>query len=228
MMCAMAAALVACQSEATDPDSTTPETTAPAATATATAAAKPGECGPQTISADFDGDGNATEVVGHDVVDGAATVRVCFTDGRFGQIPGMGMAEWLQVIDVDSDGRAEIVYGATTAFALGAQLAVWADDDLVVVTVDDGSPLELRAGGDGTFDEIRDQWDAYHAWGCSDLDADGHVDLVTMRAERSVEGYNAILTGWTIDGVAARVVTEASRTLADSPDPVAEVGIPEC
>lgn len=94
--------------------------------------------------------------------------------------------------------------------------------------MDDGSPLELRAGGDGTFDQGRDRWSAYDGWGCADFDENGRLELVTMRAEQSTGGHEVTVTGYTHEGACAAVVTETVTTVADSANPRADLGIPNC
>ncbi len=186
----------------------------------------PVTCDGDTATGDVDGDGAADQVM-HRVVRGAAVLQVCLADGRADQLPGLGQAEVLQLLDIDGDGQIEIAHGASSAAAAWAWVAVWHDGALVPVTLSGSEEvLELARGGTGTFDG--DRWSAMEAWGCTDLDHDGERELVTARADLVDDHYEATFTGHVVRDGRATVTTRTDARLPVSSDPFAGSDLGEC
>lgn len=178
-----------------------------------------GDCAGAFTSADVSGEGELDDVL-HALESSGPVLRVCLHDGTISELEGMGQGEVLEVIDIGGDGTGEIVYGATTASSMSVRLGVWAGDRLARVAAEDGAPLELHHGGDGTFDE-EDGWSAFRFWGCADMNRDGRIDLVSAVGSRSGPNtYTFDLTGYTIEGAAARVIA-SEHIESPAPDPMA-------
>lgn len=183
-------------------------------------------CDDQPAMGDVDGDGAADRVM-HRFVSGAAVLQVCLADGLADRLAGLGQGEVLQLVDIDGDGRVEIAYGATTANAAFARLAVWHDGGLVPVTLSGSEQvLELTRGGTGTFDG--DRWSAIEAWGCTDLDGDGERELVTARADLVDDHYEATFTGHLVRAGRAFVTTQSEARLPVTSDPFADSDLGGC
>lgn len=203
-------ALVACtgvDDSASPSPSTSTSTTATSVETTTTVAVAPTmriACETAGIDADLDGDG-ATDRVAVLWVDDGGVLAACLADGSV--ITRPGGVELLWIVDVDADGRDEIVNGGTTACAAIGSLVVLAGRALRTVEPASGGWFELRdgclqpetgpAGGAG--------------WGCED----GLVVRVTTTPE--VGGRSTWMrTVWRIDGTVAHLVAATSGTSTSS------------
>lgn len=170
-------------------------------------------------------DGNGVDDLAVHVHAERAVVRVCLDDGTVEG--GLGMAETLELVDVDRDGQVVVYYGATTGHAEGGHLAVWHDGQLRQITRHDGSPLLLERGGAGTFDDDAGTWSEYHGWGCDDLDDDGARELVTAHTVESGDGYQTAFTGYTLNGATAVEKLQTTRR-ESAPIDQAQERVPSC
>lgn len=177
------------------------------------------------VTGDVDGDGHADQVL---VVPAARrpALRVCLATGAVTQADALGMGETLAASDVDGDGVAEILIGASTAASEARYVAVWHDGGPRIVAAPTGGPLELARGGGGSYDGRL--WSMQTAWGCADRDGDGHAELVDARARLDGEHYLATITGYRLDGDRASVTTRDELRLAATPQPFGDLGIHAC
>lgn len=182
-------------------------------------------CDEAYVTGDVDGDGRDDQIV---VVptDARPVLRVCLASGAMMQTDSRGMGESLSVANVDDNGRAEIVIGASTAALEGVHIAVWHDGGPRLVSVPTGGPLELARGGDGSFDGHL--WSMQRLWGCADRDGDGHDELVDVRAQLEGDYYLATITGYRLEGHRAHVATRDQVQLPAAPQPFDSLGIRDC
>jgi hypothetical protein len=130
--------------------------------------------GMSTIAADVDGDGER-DLVYHQWVDDRAVLGVCLGNGATGTMEGAGQAELLGILDVNIDGRDEILYGATTVSASYVEMAVWIEGALRQVTLLHGDALVLANGV-----EIGPEGTTALAFGCDTQDSVGDIASVTV------------------------------------------------
>jgi len=98
-----------------------------------------------TDRVDVDGDGRDDRVFwGYD--GGDLVLRVCTASGRRSQVEGHGMGEQYSAIDIEPDGRAELLPGGTTVTASIENVVVFQDGRLHAVVGPDGERLTLVAG----------------------------------------------------------------------------------
>jgi hypothetical protein len=166
---------------------------------------------------DLDADGREEQVV-HVTSDGVAAVRVCdASGGLLGEIPGLGRGEALDLVDLQGDGRTEILFGSTTAGSQGTRVAVWENGQLLVVTDQLGEPLTLRAGTvpDQPAEHVR------AAYGCVDGDADGSREVVQVVATRQSDGtVDWTRRAWSLSGSeAAEAWSDAGGGVPEPADP---------
>ena len=169
-----------------------------------------------SVAAYIDDDGRP-DLVFHDWVDNRAVVGVC-TQRSADTMPGLGQAEVLQVIDVEGDGREEILYGATTMSAEHLAVAVVVDGELHAVRDGEGRRLVLLSGlevlrGIGRF--------ASHVgvFGCDDRDDDGIDDLVQVMVFRRAGSVEWTSTAYSLASGKARAVASAAGMLEGTPAP---------
>lgn len=162
--------------------------------------------GSRSVRADLDGDGVADAVI-HDGAGGRG-LRVCLGAGSVLEVEGLGTGEGLEVIDVEPDGRPEIVYGATTAYNAGSRLAVVEEGDLHVIVASSGLPLEMSSGPSSPENF---ETGPFAAWGCADVTGDEQRELIQLSASRATN--DTIEWSWRayrITGATARQVAEDS------------------
>lgn len=173
-----AAALAVVAGNGRQPPAATIAQSGPTSVVTGTVYAAAGRSGPpagascvgrQTIRGDVDGDGR-TDLVYHDLIDDNAVLGVCTASGITVTAPGMGQSEVLELIDVDRDGRYEIVFGATSVNLRGANLAVMVEGQLRIV--------ELGHDRLSLLDGWREDNTETVAYGCT---ADGALVLVMTK-----------------------------------------------
>jgi len=129
--------------------------------------------------ADIDGDGVVDRVY-HAWIEGDAVLGACLSTGGEPSIPGKGQTELLLIVDVEPDGKAEVVFGATSvSMAFGALAVYEKKEGLVEVTLPDGGEFLLVDG----LDDFQDHGPTTGlAWGCEDWDDDGLRELVQVTA----------------------------------------------
>ncbi|MGI8520954.1 MAG: hypothetical protein ACR2MC_10205 [Actinomycetota bacterium] len=109
-------------------------------------AARAGGCrNKETVFARVDDD-ELRDRVYHDWIRGGAVLGVCTGDGRTDQRPGAGMSEELQIVDVQEDGRDEILFGGNSCCAEYFDAAVFRKGKLRLVLRPKGEPLLLING----------------------------------------------------------------------------------
>lgn len=99
----------------------------------------------ETLFAHVDDD-KLRDRVYHDRNRRRPVLGVCTGDGRIDQRPGAGMTELLRIIDVQRDGRDEILYGATLISSKNFYVAVFRKGQLRRVLRPKGKPLLLIKG----------------------------------------------------------------------------------
>jgi len=183
------------------------ETLASEATRTETS---PSCAGRSTIAAELDG-GGARDLVYHEWVDDRAVLGVCLGNGITRTIEGAGQAELLGIVDVNADGRDEILYGATSVSASYLQMAVWIDGALHQVTLPDGDALMLTDGV--KFGEERATASAF---GSVAQDGEGGGDVASVTVEGTRDGLT-----WTrvASALNAASVTEVGSESGTAPGP---------
>lgn len=141
----------------------------------------------EAIRLDVDGDGRLDRAYHAYVNDlDGARLGVCTAAGQVDEIDGAGQAEGdFKALEIDQNGRSELVYGATTVSESLVALAVFGDDHLQAVRTSDSKDFILAAGWK---DETTGT-----AWGC-DAGKDGRPDLVQV-----VLHHHGATAEWTRD-----------------------------
>ena len=132
--------------------------------------------------ADVDGDGE-DELVYHAWVKGSAQVGVCFDDGRFSGLHGLGQAESFIVLPDPVTGRDILAFGATAMTETVHRFAMWHKNRLIGVFDRDarGGPLAALTGTD-LESGVGTAW----VWNC---DVAGELNGTLVQVEvRSVDG----------------------------------------
>lgn len=135
---------------------------------------------PAALWADVDGDGledRAYHLWSREHQ--GARLGVCTGKGVTDEIDGAGQAEGVfEVVDVQPDGRAELVFGATSVSQSLVTLAVFSDSHLHPVAVaDTGDQLVLA---EGPVNETTGE-----AWGCEHSPGHRHRHLVQVIVRHS-------------------------------------------
>jgi hypothetical protein len=179
--------------------------------APATASIVQGECANRSgIQADVDGDGSE-DFVYHEWVGDGPVLGVCTASGRRDKIDGKGQAELLFVVDVERDGRDEILYGGTSAVAQLASIAVFTQEGLEEVLGSDGKPLVVVSGIVADVSEEGGPATDL-AWGCEDTDGDGQPELVQVTVKPVDGSLDWTREAFRIEGASASLVsTESGR-----------------
>jgi hypothetical protein len=175
-------------------------------------ATRPRRCtNKQTVRADVDGDG-LSDLVFHDWIKGAAVLGVCTGDGQIDTRPGAGQAELLRIIDVQPDGRDEVLFGSTSVSARYFQVAVFRRGKLRRVLRPQGKPLTLvkgiEVGASGATDRRTGK-----AFGCKDMTCGKNKEVVQASAWRRSSGrFQWRREAFSIRGASAkRVLVESGR-----------------
>lgn len=159
--------------------------------------------GSSTLAADVDGDGRE-DVAYHLSLDAGPVLGVCTAAGEVSERRGAGMTELFSVLDVEPDGRDELLYGGTSVSQGFLAVAVFLAGRLVEVR-DGIDPLVLVDGSRflGSTVEVDE------AWGCEDVDQDGARELVVVRLDwrRLAEGYSR--RTYHLDGASAVIVSDS-------------------
>jgi hypothetical protein len=112
----------------------------------------------------------------HDLIRHRPVLGVCTGDGRTDRRPGAGMTELLRIIDVQEDGRDEILYGATLISSKNFYVAVFRRGKLHRVLRPKGKPLLLIKGSEVNPDRGK-------AFGCR-KSADGKIRRLVKASVR--------------------------------------------
>jgi hypothetical protein len=159
---------------------------------------------------DVDGDGRR-DFAYHAYVNGEPQLGVCTASGSEDVLPGSGMTEEFGWVDLEPDGREELLYGGTTVSAGFENVAVFLNGQLVEVRTSDGEMLTLASG---VFDEED------LAWGCEDHDGDGIREFVQVTVSADSRGTRQLHRVWyRLKGASAVQVDAASERL-DSRGPI--------
>lgn len=162
-------------------------------------------CGSGEVRGDVDGDGQSDRITHYwDAELGRALVKVCLADGLELTTPGSSQAEALQVVDIEPDGRVEILAGGTGATSAGYLVIAYIDGRLVQVKlVDDTlSVVEGATEQDDSGDTTQSA-----AFGCEDLAGDGTRELVQVTATFTSTGASWTKTGYSRSGPTASQVS---------------------
>jgi hypothetical protein len=158
--------------------------------------------------ADVDGDGRK-DLVYHVVIGYHAVLGVCTASGREDRTQGVGMAEVLNIIDVEPDGRDEIFYGGTTVSSAGGYVAVFVNGALHRVRLAGGPPLVWEDGLGPVF-LVHNNRPAGAAYGCEDTNHDGRDELVDVIVQRDRGAFRWVKRAYAITGSLARRTMLAS------------------
>lgn len=137
-----------------------------------------GSCGKGGLvdRVDVDGDSRKDDVFWG--FDGSELIlRVCTASGRRSEVAGSGMGEEYFAIDVEADGRAELLVGGNSVSMGVTDVMAFRDGRVRALQLPTGDRLSVDQGwewGEGG-EVVRDA-----AWGCSDLDGDGRRELVQV------------------------------------------------
>jgi hypothetical protein len=152
--------------------------------------------------ADVDGDGLG-DTVTYEYVDGAV-LSVCTASGDRDRISTSGMAETLQLVDVQGDGQADIFYGGNTCCQSFTNMATVEDGEIRTVNLLTGIELTLTSGIDrGSNGRPRG-----HAFGCRDIDRDGVGDLVQVVVNADGDHFRWAKRAYEIEGATATEIAE--------------------
>jgi hypothetical protein len=157
---------------------------------------------PGVFSADVDGDGRSDHVY-HLYLQGESrgVVGVCTASGIHDEIEA-GAPEANGVMDLQPDGRDEILFGGTTVSAAILSIAV----------VEDGRLREVEFPGSvslisGMTQQSEGSWMS-ESWGCRDVDGDGDREVVTAEFRWSRDGGDWIGRAYRLVGTKAMLVQE--------------------
>lgn len=177
-----------------------PPAATPAATAgVAACALGNGETG------DVDGDG-APDRVAYEWTDGGLVLWACLGTGAALSRPAKGQGELLDVIDLDEDGRDEILNGGTTVSVALFEVTVVAAEGLQAVLLD-GAPYVFGAGPNPAEGESR-------SFGCGVTES-GEAAVVDVTSTATSEGVvvrRTLLrreeTAWIVASVDERLLVD--------------------
>lgn len=126
-----------------------------------------------TAAGDFDGDGRVDQAYERQRDPDSWVLGVCMADGRSNEMElGNSLPEGsFGAVDLDGDGRSEIIYGGTSVSESLDVLAVFVGGHLTDVK----GPV--FASGFLSGDEGQ-------SWGCEDIDGDGRREIVQVTVHR--------------------------------------------
>ena len=154
-------------------------------------------------SGDIDGDGQLDQVFR--IYDGAVFLGACTAAGVVTQVERDGMGGFFDVIDIEPDGRAEIIEGGTSVGARFMGVYVLDGSRLHRLSLGEG-PLTLISGLDVGWFESEGK-----AWGCEDVTGDGRRELVQVE----VDSFDGAAGAWrkrayAIRGLRVEMVREST------------------
>lgn len=125
-----------------------------------------------TAEGDFDGDGRVDQAYERQRGADPWLLGVCLADGQSDEVD-IGFAEGtFKALDLDGDGRSEIIYGGTSVSQQIDTFAVVFDGRIDLV-----EEASFSAG-------LLESEDAGQHWGCDDIDHDGRRELVQVTVRR--------------------------------------------
>lgn len=166
------------------------------------------------LDGDFDGDGTLDRAY-YD--ESPPSLVVCTADRD--HVLAVGALEILVISDVDSDGRDELLAGATTAWGRGVELVALVDGELDFVVGPTGEPLTLWHGlPPGRV----------LASGCGSFTPSGGPEIAIV--EGTVDDASVVTwerTIYRVDGhqVVKVSVETGSLDTSDSPDPLSDAAL---
>ena len=151
-------------------------------------------CQQPLASGDIDGDGAPDRVYTHvDAFLGTFSFGVCYGAGGREQLDDFTV-ENAEVVDIEPDGRAEIVHNGTSATTAFNGVLVHDGVGLQEVRLDDGSPLTFETAfllpGVGSY-------------GCDDVDGDGRRELVVVEVRPADDETRWTARAYALDGATA-------------------------
>jgi hypothetical protein len=184
------------------------ETSSQAPQPPTTLSAAASRCGdPDAFSADVDGDERPDRVYHLYLQDSSRGVLgVCTAAGIHSEIPA-GEPQANDVVDIDLDGRDEVLFGGTTSTRSIEHVAVLDGTALAEVTLANSEPLVVVRGQlEGAERFTRKEY------GCRDADGDGRRDLIlsTFIWQGSTATWHAI--GYRITGHMAAELSNSNGT----------------
>jgi hypothetical protein len=148
-----------------------------------------------TAEGDFDGDGRLDQAYERQRGPEPWLLSVCLADGHSDEVE-IGSAEGVfYAIDLDGDGRSEIVYGGTSVSQQIDTFAVVLDGRIRLV--DEASFAYGLLGSEDTGQD----------WGCDDLNHDGHRELVQVTVRRHGTGVTWTEEIYRLAGATLTLVT---------------------
>ena len=166
----------------------------------------------------FDGD-SARDFVYHEWGRKGARLGVCTDDGRHDAMAGAAQSESLALVDVEPDGRDEILFGGTGMTWTAYDVAVWRRGRLLHVTKAHDEPddpydqhFSVRTGSDGGLGS---------AFGCEDRaggEADELSQISVFRHPHKTGHFRSVGRAYRIQDGKARLVDREKGTLRNDPD----------
>ena len=157
---------------------------------------------PGVFSADVDGDGRGDRVY-HLYLqnESRGVLGVCTASGIHDEIEA-GAPEANGVMDLQPDGREEILFGGTTVSAAVLSVAV----------IEDGRLREVEFPGSASlvsgFTDASEGYWTSESWGCRDVDGDGAREVVTAEFRWSRDGGDWIGRAYRLVGTKAVLIQE--------------------
>jgi len=161
-----------------------------------------------SLQADVNGDG-LEDHVSYNFIRKQAVLTVCTARGSKDRINTSGTSELLQIVDIQEDGQAEILYGGTTCCARLAYLATVKKGTIRTIATAKGEPLQVDSGLDD--DPSRDA-PLGRSYGCRDDDGDGAKDLVLVTVRPTRKKLRWVEQVFEIEGASAALLSEKSGT----------------
>lgn len=155
------------------------------------------------------------DYVYHDWLNHDARLGVCTGSGREDRIRGEAQAELLSLVDVEPDGRDEILYGGTTMRAAISYVAVFRKGRLVRVKTSDDR-LVVVDGLDEGF--IKNKRPTGAAFGCQDTVGNGEDELVQAIVFPKQQRFRWVKRSYQFKNRMALEVAKKSGSFHNDPD----------
>lgn len=172
-----------------------------------------GGCDAPDMSADVDGDGTADPIYLRWAGDAGAVLGTC-VGGEPTELPIPGMAEVLRTVDLDSDGRYEILAGGTSAGMVFEGVYTYLDRrGALHHSSGNTDPIVLRRGHTAAGGAT---------WGCKVVGDQRRIFQVDFTGSGDVLNYDSTMITFSGAGAIEQAGPEGSID-AGSGDPVAEL-----
>ena len=153
------------------------------------------------------------DFVFHDYLRSGARLGVCTGSGKNDRIQGSGQTELLALIDVEPDGRHEILFGGTTMSAEGYDAAVFRRGRLARVRASNEDPQDpyddfFVAQGEG-LSPLRSKQPIGSAFGCQNTVGGDAKELVQSAVFRAGKGrFRWLKVSYRLEGATATPVAK--------------------